>query len=922
MTRLQCLPRTLLVLALSLAASAAPALAQGNASGRIAGRIVEANTGAGITGAQVIVAGTTIGTQAGLDGRYSISGVPAGTVDVTVRRIGYQPKTITGVTVPAGDGIELNITLSAATIQLDAVTVSAEAERGSVAAALDEQRNSSNIITSITREQISRSPDSDAAAAVQRVSGVSVQDGKYVTVRGLSERYTTTSLNGARLPSPEPERKVVPLDLFPSGLLQSITTAKNFTPDLPGDFSGARVDIRTREFPASRQVSYSLGMGANLLATGKQVISAPTEGMEWLGVAGGDRQLPGPIQEFGNFIGQSPTQLQTNEMVRSFRNVWRPQGTTGSPNLSGSVSVGGSDPMMGRDIGYLASLTYSRSQELRDREVRAYPDATVQPGGGPREIDRFEGMTGRSSVLWGGLLNLSTMLGSSGRLQFNNSYTRTADNEARSESGLSENLGRELFVDRLRFVSRSVRTNQLSGEHEIGGGRRLEWSLTNSGVTRREPDRSEIVYTRDSQNGQRFWLDDPQSAVRTFADLHEMSSAISADLRLPFGSASRDGYLKFGALGRYTTRDADNRVFSIQAPTLGLDGRELDPEQIFTSYSGNTSSVFRVVPLSQGGSYEARDMLGAGYGMLEWGVTDRLRLIAGARVEFNRVELEAEPTIGSTQKTTPEFTDVLPSLALNFALTSNQNLRFSASQTLARPEYRELAPVQFRDVIGAENVMGNPDLVRSRIVNADVRWEWYPERGELLSVALFGKRFDKPIEQVFLGTSGTRMLSFANAREAVNYGIELEARKSLRFLADALEPLTLFSNVTLMQSEITLGDDPSFPPINRPMVGQAPYVVNAGLTWQSMGSGASATVLFNRVGRRIYSAAEAPFPSVYDEARNVLDLSLSFPVVGGLSAKVDARNLLDAPYERTQGNVIRESYHAGRVLSVGFSWSH
>src|SRR5690606_4649024 len=175
--------------------------------------------------------------------------------------------------------------------------------------------------------------------------------------------------------------------------------------------------------------------------------------------------------------------------------------------------------------------------------------------------------------------------------------------------------------------------------------------------------------------------------------------------------------------------------------------------------------------------------------MVEWGLGDRLRLIAGARVEFNRVELEAEPTIGRAQETSPEFTDVLPSLALNFTLTPDQNLRVSASQTLARPEYRELAPVQYRDVIGAENVMGNPNLVRTLIQNADVRWEWYPERGELLSIAVFGKRFDKPIEQVFLGTSGTRMLSYANAREAVNYGVELEARKSLRFIADVLEPI-------------------------------------------------------------------------------------------------------------------------------------
>lgn len=925
MTRLQGSLRALvsLVVSLALVAGASPLHAQmAQSTGRIAGRIVDANTGEGITGAQVVVSGTTIGTQSGMDGRYVVTAAPSGTVAIEVRRIGYQPKTVTGVLVPAGNGVELDVTLSPATVQLAAVTVSAEAERGSVAEALDAQRNAVNIVTAITSEQIARSPDGDAAAAVQRVSGVTVQDGKYVLVRGLGERYTTTSLNGARLPSPEPERKVVPLDLFPSGLLQTITTSKNFTPDLPGDFSGAQVDIRTKEFPAGRQISYSLGLGYNSLATGSTMIAPPSEGLEWLGYAGRDRDLPGLVASYGDFTNARPTQAETNAMVRSFRNVWQPRSASGAPNVSGSVSVGGSDPVFGHDVGYLASLTYSHSQEVRDEEVRAYPDATLQSDGGFRTIDRFTGATGRSSVLWGGILNFSTLLGTNSRLQFNNSYTRTADNEARSESGFSENLGRELFVDRLRFISRSVRTNQLIGEHEIGDGHRLEWNVTNSGVTRSEPDRSEIVYTRNDAAGDRFWLDDPQSAVRTFADLSEMSNSLAADYRFPIGDRARDNYLKFGAMGRYTTRDANNRVYSIQAPSLGIEGRRMAPAEIFSTYSDDADAVFRVVPLSQGGSYEARDVLGAGYGMVEWGVSDRLRVIAGARVEFNRVELEAEPTIGRAQETTPQFTDVLPSLALNYRLTDDQNLRLSASQTLARPEYRELAPVQYRDVIGAENVIGNPDLERTLIQNADLRWEWYPERGEVLSIALFGKRFDRPIEQVFLGTSGTRMLSYANAKEALTYGVELEARKSLRFLGDALEPFTVFSNLTLMQSDVTLGDDARFPKGDRPMVGQAPYVINAGLTWAPLGGNASATLLYNRVGRRIFSAAEAPFPSVYDEARDVLDLSLRFPLFRGLSAKLDARNLLDEPYLRTQGNVVRESYHAGRVLSFGLSWSH
>src|SRR5215208_3602067 len=252
--------RSALVLAfIGLAAAAPSAAAQSPAAertGKLVGRVVDAESGAGISDAGVQVVGTTMGTSSGVDGRYTIANVPAGTITIQVRRIGYQPKTVTGLLLDAGQTLEQSVSLSSAALRLTATLVTASAERGTVAEALDQQRNAAGIVTAITSEQIARSPDADAAQAVQRVSGVTVQGGRYVFVRGLGERYTTASLNGARLPSPEPERKVVPLDLFPSGLIQSVTTAKTFTPDLPGDFGGASVDIKLREFPARRTVAY------------------------------------------------------------------------------------------------------------------------------------------------------------------------------------------------------------------------------------------------------------------------------------------------------------------------------------------------------------------------------------------------------------------------------------------------------------------------------------------------------------------------------------------------------------------------------------------------------------------------------------------------------------------------------------------
>ena len=285
--------------------------------GRITGRIVDTKTGAGVSDASIVIDGATIGGRSVIDGRFTVAGVPAGSVDLTVRRLGYAPKTITGIAVKSGQTVEQDIALDAATVTLSTTVVSASAERGTVTEALDRQRNASAIVNFVTAEQITKSGDGDAAQAVKRVSGVTLQSGRYVFVRGLGDRYTTASLDGARIPSPEPEKKVVPLDLFPSSLLETISTTKTFTPDQPGDFSGAQVDIRTREFPAGGIKSISSAIGYNSLATGRQIIAAPRTGSEWLGFAGSARTLPSAISAAGDF--GSLTAQQLDAAARSFR---------------------------------------------------------------------------------------------------------------------------------------------------------------------------------------------------------------------------------------------------------------------------------------------------------------------------------------------------------------------------------------------------------------------------------------------------------------------------------------------------------------------------------------------------------------------------------------------------------------------------
>ncbi len=890
---------------------------------RIAGRIIDARTGAGLTDAGVQVAGTTTGTLSSIDGRYVINRAPSGTVSLTVRRIGYAAKTITGISVGEGQALEQNISLEPATVQLTSQVVSAAAERGTINEALNHQRNSSAIVNSVTADQITRSTDSDAAQAVRRVSGVTVQDGKYVFVRGLGERYTTASLNGARIPSPEPERKVVPLDLFPSALLQSITTSKSFTPDQAGDFSGAQVNIKTKEFPAHGMVAYNTTVGVNSLATGKTLIAGPTIGREWLAVAGAARLLPAVVSAAGNFGGVNQSQM--NRAVGSFRNAWTPVQNTAAPNLSTGISLGGQQSVFGRSIGYIASGSYANTQEVKVDEHRslAVPDGK----GGTKEFNTFIGSSANRSVLLGGLLNVSTLIGSGTRIELNNTYNRTADNEAKLLEGSLDEFQFPTRRSALGFIERTLRSNQLRIEHAIGSRQQIDLGFTSSGVSRVEPDRSEIEYVREQNPLTGALLPfalfsyNPEGARRTYGDLKETNTSTSADYRLGFGDPANEKILKFGGAFRFTDRTAINTSYSILGYGLTREARQSQAEQIFDGrFTSGNSSVFSVVLNSTGGSYGAQDQVAAGYAMTEIPVGEKVKVITGARIESSELRVNSVSTAGERVRTKLANTDVLPALIANIAMTSSQSLRLSASQTVSRPEYRELSPITYRDVIEQRDIFGNPLLKRALIQNYDARWEMYPNTGEILSLGVFAKRFRNPVERVDVATSGASQLSFVNADAATNYGVEVDLRKRLGWIAEPLEAFTLFTNATVMRSEIDITSDKlsSLTNKKRAMVGQAPFVLNAGMSYASPSGKMTSTLLYNVVGKRITAAGVTPLPDTYELPRSVVDLSIQFPVYGGLSAKVDGRNLLDAQTRVEQGNVTRESYRSGRIFSIGF----
>jgi len=890
-------------------------------TGRIVGRIVEAGQGAPIAGAQVQITGTDIHTVSAIDGRYTLQNVPVGQVSISARMLGYAPKTVTGLVVTSKDVVEQNISLATSVVQLEEVAVTAEAEKGSINSALDTQKNSISVVNAISAEQIEKTPDSDAGAAVQRVSGVSVEDGKYVIVRGLGERYTTTALNGAVIPSAETDRKVVPLDLFPTNLLEGITTSKTFTPDQPGDFSGARVDLKTKEFPAGRQINIGITAGFNTAVTGQNIAQAPTVSGDWFGNGAGPRALPSDVAAAGDLTGTNQSQLNT--LIGSFRNVWAPNQGDGNGAGGFNASIGGEDPVFGHMLGYLASFSYAYAQEIRTDQTKGVTKRGDEVGTA-LPLNQYSGSSASGSVLWGGMLNFSTRLGASSKFDFNNTYTRGADNSVEDLSGFNEEFAQDFAFSRLTYIQRSVRTNQLVGNHLIGQRNYLTWQVATSGVTRDEPDRSDIGYQAratgpDSVLAPYQWFGQTRFATRTWSTLNQSNWDLGANWQHSFGALNRPWNVKGGAAWRTASREVDVRAYDIVNQTLDQSQLQQAPEQIFSQANIDNSSFFMQAN-ANGGRYDASEDVYAGYVQVEFPLTTRLQLVGGARLESWTVNVASVTTTGAVVNANPSKTDILPSLGLNYALTQDQNLRFAATQTVSRPEYRELSPIAYFEQVGFAVTQGNPSLNRALIQNVDLRWEWYPRGGEILSAGVFYKHFDSPIEKVYIQSAGANILSYVNAEGADNYGLELEARKNLDFAGSFMRAFTAFANVTLMKSSITVGNDSISAATNpvRPMVGQSPYIVNAGLLWTQKAWAAS--LLYNVQGQRILEAGTGGIPDAYEKPRSMLDATVQIPILRNLTAKVEARNLLNARYLFEQGGVVRQAYYSGRIFGVGFKW--
>ena len=906
--------------------------------GRIVGHVFSTRTGDALPSVQVFIAGTGIGTLTSPDGRFVLRNVPTGTHSLQTEMIGYGSKIISDVVVDNGEPIVVDISLDPQAIELAELTVSVEAERGNTAALLGERRRSAVAVDAIGQDQISRSPDGDAGAVLKRVPGVSLVDGKYAFVRGLGERYSATTLNGTRLASPVPDKKVIPLDVIPSGMLESIVTAKTYSPDHPGDYSGGLVQMRTKDFPTSRIWSISASSGWNSVTTFKDGLGYAGGSLDFLGLDDGSRDLPSaiPTDAAVRYSRNGLTRDDLTTIGRSFGGDWGPTPVSLSPDQSFSASLGDELDLFGRSFGFLASVSQSRTYAQQADLV----ERVFATGGGADdpEVD-YSGDFTTASASIGGLMNLSYELARAHKIRVNVVYNRLAEDESRSLEGYNLDSGTDQLNTRIRYVSQTLTNAQIEGTHVLQGlgGSSFKWRSTYTRAERYEPNTREVLYRAF---GDTFFYDDfIQSGSVFHQDMVDDGLSGGADMEVPFQLRALPASIRFGVSSDRRDRDNFSRRFRFRPRRGGdIDNQvlALPPNQLFAPRFISPTGFQIQEATFRADNYDAEETVDAGYLMMDAEILPRVRLVGGARVERTRQAVTPidlfpvsglEPLVGADV----DETQWLPALNLTYEVSDATNIRASVSQTLARPQLRELAPFSFADYAGGYLVVGNPELTVSRIRNFDLRWEWFVNPGALVAVSGFYKQFQNPIEALtFPSTELIR--SWVNAPEANNYGTEIELRTGLAFLSESLENFSLNGNLTLVNSTVATGgtariylqgsgaSDLAVVDRERGLQGQSPYMVNFSLAYTSRSEDTRASVFYNRFGRRIDAIGGQATPDIHEEARGTMDAVLEQKLSGDFSMKLSLTRLLGNVVRFTQGDGTVRQYDSGRRVSLSLRW--
>jgi outer membrane receptor protein involved in Fe transport len=894
--------------------------------GKLTGKILD-EKGETFPSAGIRVAELGTGMQSSVDGTYTLP-LPPGTYTIEISYVSYQTQRITGVQIKSGAVTKLDVSMKPAANALKEVVVTSGFQRASAAGLYARQKTAAGITDGISAAQIARTPDNNVGAVLKRVSGLNVVDNRYVVVRGLSDRYNQAQIDGVTQPSTEMNQRNFAFDAIPAEMVSSVVVNKTATPDLSSEFAGGQVSVNTLDIPVQNFTQVQIGTGYNTNTIGKDFLQAGRRGgMDIFGFMNDRHKLPPGLRSF--VIGNTPV---IPDYVTAQSRAFDPEGFRiykygFQPNQNYRFTLGRTYQLK-HDVnfGFVGGVTLRNTQEIHDY-------ISTRGGFTPEMIDsadvRQNGTIYKFNSSLSGLLNLGVQ-GKRFKLSLRNMYSHVYKNDYYTdERGNRNDPGVKAIEFRNKFNLQSpenttVLQHKLESEHTLGGtGIKLTWNGSYTSVMQTIDDRRKFQASGSGiVNGKVYYQvytaanpyqNDGNPDYRLYTDTREKDYNWGINLSKSFGFLQDKSLVKIGYSGFNKKRDLSNstiEIFNNSHDNLIIGPYEysLRPELLGTG----PGQIFYSVPASAGEQFSGKAISNSGYVMLDQRFLKKLRIVYGVRYESYKLS-NTQFQSRDQDVNRDNNKNYLPSVNLTYSIMENVNFRASYAKTVVRPDFRETSIFGLYDPILDARIEGSN--VKSTVINnSDVRFEWYPSPGEIISLSGFYKKFDKPIELVFLQEAAVDRYGFQNQKSAKNYGLEMELRKSLGFIADYiwLRNLSLFGNGTVIRSTVQAlsytgegGKDIKEVSNKRPLFGQSPWIVNAGIAYTKDQYGLN--LVYNRSGYRTNTINYNPAEVEYEMGRDLVDLQLFtrlFKQKGEL--KLNIANLLNDKtffYKNTDGYV-------------------
>lgn len=904
-----------------------------NAQTVIQGRVLDKKSKEPLTGATILVEGSKKAASADIDGNFKLENLIPGKYTLVVSYVSYTTQRIPNVVVEKSKPLTLNVELEDAALQLKSVQVVAQRRTDTELSMLKSVRSSVQVVNGISSQQISKTLDKDASEVIKRVPGVTIQDNRFIVVRGLNQRYNNVWLNNAATPSSETDAKAFSFDVIPSSMIDNMLVYKTGSPELSSEATGGFVKIFTKNIPDENFLTVEYGAGYNEKTTFKDTYRLPGSTLDFLGLGSGARSLPSNFPDNLNFVSVA----QRDAYALQLSNNWVAKRHTALPNQKLSVAFGKKwDLKNNAKLGTITSLNYSNTYSTRSNmENYAYErfDPTTET---PTYLYKYHADVYTDEFKVGLMHNWAYQTAGGTKVEFKNIFNQIGIDKTANTSGWNNYRLANFKYFSNQYSSRTTYSGQLSGTHKLNeeNETKLDWNTGFAYANKLEPNRQNWNMKENANGVYEYVLPTGASINelgRLYLTNHEYvgTGAVNYEQKVKISGLSTT--FKAGAYSEYKSRNYSERSITYKSTNSGLYSDDqinaLGFETLFTEpYLGQNKVIALDEQTNVANKYQASNLLTAGYLALNLPV-GKLNIYGGVRAEYNVLTLDGYFDINSPVHINNPTVNLFPSVNVSYNLSEKSLIRLAYASTINRPEFREVSPLVYYDFTEKTTVTGNPNLKDASIQNLDLRFELYPSPNETFSIAAFYKHFNNPIEMVSVGTGSS--YSYNNATSATNYGLELEMKKSLENLI-GLKNFALSLNASYIYSQVKFNDDQT--ERSRPLQGQSPVVVNAALFYQNDKTGLSSSLMYNVVGKRILVAAQlnqgrVVVPDIYEMPRHVIDFSLNKKIGKRWELKFGVKDLLarnfvtQQTYDYVKDGVSKSATLTNKVYNLGRTWS-